>query len=195
MLNSIPQLNDINLDKLGDNGSVMTDTCNGAQKTNRLLVQSIKGTAHSMYCYNHLRNVWVKNVLNLLNDFMHCHLNNSLDEIAPELHVSPNLITFARAFDKEFSLCTNYPKGHGRLFRQWMKVNHPGELLWHVERAASGGRQDVASMAALAIFWNRHYCIDFLDEILTYGDAGAKDNILANNLWILLSSVEMVAVA
>jgi hypothetical protein len=34
-----------------------------------------------------------------------------------------------------------------------------------------------------------------LDEILTYGDAGAKDNILANNLWILLSSVEMVAVA
>ena len=54
MLNSIPQLNDINVEKLGDNGSVMTDTCNGAQKTNRLLVQSIKGTAHSMYCYNHL---------------------------------------------------------------------------------------------------------------------------------------------
>jgi hypothetical protein len=38
MLNSIPQVNDINLEKLGDNGSVMTDTCNGAQKTNRLLV-------------------------------------------------------------------------------------------------------------------------------------------------------------
>jgi hypothetical protein len=54
MLNSIPQVNYINLEKLGDNGSVMTDTCNGAQKTNRLLVQSIEGTAHSMYCYNHL---------------------------------------------------------------------------------------------------------------------------------------------
>ena len=93
------------------------------------------------------------------------------------------------------SLCANYPIGHQGLFRQWMKVNHPGELLWHVGRAASGGRQDVASMAALAIFWNRNYCIDFLDKILTYGDAGAKDNILANNLWILLSSVEMVAVA
>jgi len=77
-----------------------------------------------------------------------------------------------------------------------MKVNHPGELLWHVKRAASGGRQDMASMTVLAIFWNRPYCcIDSLDEILTYGDAGAKDNILANNLWILLSSVEMVAVA
>jgi hypothetical protein len=73
-------------------------------------------------------------------------------------------------------------KGHGELFRQWMKVNHPGELLLHVEHAASGGRQDVASMAALAIFWNRYYCIDFLDEILTYQDTGAKDNILANNL-------------
>ena len=42
----------------------------------------------------------------------------------------------------------------------------------------------MASMAAFAIFWNRHYCIDFLDVILTYGDAGAKDNILVNNLWI-----------
>ena len=107
----------------------------------------------------------------------------------------PTLSHFARAFDKEFSLCANYPKGHGGLFRQWMKVNHPGERLLHVERAASGGRQDVASMAVLAIFWNRHYCIDFLDEILTFGDAGAMDNILANNLWILLSSVEMVGVA
>ena len=107
----------------------------------------------------------------------------------------PTSSHFARAFDKDFSLGVIYPKGHGGLFRQWMKVNYPGELLWHVERAASGGRQDVASMAALAIFWNRHYCIDNLDEILTYGDAGAKDNILANNLWILLSSVEMVAVA
>lgn len=53
----------------------------------------------------------------------------------------------------------------------------------------------MTSMAALAIFWNRHYCIDFLDEILMHGDAGAKENILATNLWILLSSVEMVAVA
>ena len=148
-----------------------------------------------MYCYNHLRNVWVKKVLNSLNDFMCGHLNNSLDEIAPELRVSPNFITFARALDKEFSICTNYPKGHGGLFRQWMKVNHPGEQLWHVERAASGARQDVAYMAALTIFWNRHYCIDFLDEILTYGDAGAKDKILESNLWILLSSVKMVAVA
>jgi hypothetical protein len=126
---------------------------------------------------------------------MRGHLNNSLDEIAPELRVSPNFITFAWAFDKEFSLCTNYPKGHRGLFRQWMKANHPGELLWHVEHAASGGRQGVASMAAFAIFWNRHYCIDFLDEILMYRDTGAKDNILANHFWILLSSVEMVAVA
>ena len=53
-----------------------------------------------MYCYNHLRNVWVKKVLNLLNDFMCGHLNDSLDEIAPELCVSPNFITFARAKTK-----------------------------------------------------------------------------------------------
>jgi hypothetical protein len=118
MLSSIPQVIYISLEKLGDNWSVMTDTCNGAQKTNCLLVQSIEGTAHSMYCYNHLWNVWVKYVLNSWNDFMRGHLNDSLDEIAPELRVSPNFITFARAFDKEFSLCANYPKGHGGLWRR-----------------------------------------------------------------------------
>jgi hypothetical protein len=57
MLNSIlPQLNDINLEKLGDNGSVMTDTCNGAQKNNLSFnlskekhTQCIATTIYEMY--------------------------------------------------------------------------------------------------------------------------------------------------
>ena len=46
--------------------------------------------------------------------------------------------------------------------------NHSGELIFHVDIAASGGQQGVASMAAMAIFWNRKYFVEFLDEMISY---------------------------
>ena len=192
-VDQIPDPSEINIDKL-DGGSVMTDTCNSASATNHQLAsQEINGVVYSLFCHNHLRNVWVKNVLFSLNDFMRGHLHDSLDEIAEELRVSPSFLTFARAIDKEFSLCANYPKGDGAIFQGWMKEKHAGELLLHVERAASGGRMDVASMAALAIYWNRNYYVEFLDEMKTYSEK--DDNILRNNLHSMLISVEMVSVA
>jgi hypothetical protein len=74
-----------------------------------------------------------------------------------------------------------------------MRDNHPGELLLHVKRAASGGRQDVCSMAALAMFWNHNYCLEFLEEQQRL--CGKEDNILMSNLMCLLSSVEIIAVS
>ena len=73
-----------------------------------------------------------------------------------------------------------------------MKERHSGGLFFHVE-CASKGRMDVVSMASLAIYWNRNYCVEFLDEMISY--CGREDNILATNLMILLSSFEIVAVA
>ena len=64
-----------------------------------------------------------------------------------------------RAFGKTISLCAKYPEGIGEVFRRWMMDNHSGGLLFYVERAASGGQQDVLSMAAMEIFWNRNYCV------------------------------------
>ena len=66
--------------------------------------------------------------------------------------MSPGFTSLARVFDKMFSLYANYPNGIGEVFRQWTKANHAGELLFHAERACSGGRQDIASMAAMTIF-------------------------------------------
>jgi len=188
----LPSPDDIDINKL-IGGGIMTDTCSTAQLTNSLLSKEIDGKTHNLLCHNHLRNVWVKNVLESLTDFLRAHLSDSLDEIAPEFRVSPSFISFARAFDKMFSLCANYPKGWGDVFRQWMIENHPGELLFHVERAVSGGRQDIASMAAMAIYWNRNYCVEFLEEMRVH--CGREENILANNLWTLLISVEMISVA
>ena len=188
----LPKPDDIDLNKLVG-GSIMTDTCNGARLTNTKLGEEVDGKVHNLLCHNHLRNVWVKNVLDSLTEFLRAKLSDSLDEIAPELRVSPGFISFARAFDKMFSLCANYPKGWGEVFRAWMKDNHPGELLFSVERAVSGGRQDIASMAALAIFWNRNYYVEFLEEIMVV--CGKEDNILARNLWDMLTSTEMVSAA
>ena len=52
---------------------------------------------------------------------------------------------------------------------------------------------DVVLMASMAIYWNRNYCVDFLDEMISY--CGQEDNILACNQMMLLSSVEFLAVA
>ena len=51
----IPRLFRIDLSKI-ENGGVITDTCNSAQKENRLIAASINGVVHSMFCHNHLRN-------------------------------------------------------------------------------------------------------------------------------------------
>ena len=74
-----------------------------------------------------------------------------------------------------------------------MMDNNYCELLFHVERAASGGRQDVVSMAAMAIFWSINYCDELLDDMIGY--CGKSENIFARNLTIFLFSIEIIAVS
>ena len=52
----------------------------------------------------------------------------------------------------------------------------------------AGSRQDLAMEGAAAVYWNRRYYVEFLDECLR----GCNDNILQENLFIVLTSVEMV---
>ena len=47
-------------------GAVMTDTCKSAHKTNRLLAQIVDG--HLLFCHHHQRNVWVKNMLDVIRN-------------------------------------------------------------------------------------------------------------------------------
>jgi hypothetical protein len=102
--------------------------------------------------------------------------------------------SFARAYDKEFSLAVNYPKGHGELFAEWMKENYPGELLFHVE-STHGSRQDIMFTAALAIAMNRAFNVEFLDYCLRMSDKKKKDHVLQRNLFVVLSSLEMASQA
>ena len=74
-----------------------------------------------------------------------------------------------------------------------MMDSHSGELLFHVEISASGVQQDVTSIAAMSIFCIRNYCVYLLDEMISH--CGNSENILAHNLMILLSSVDIIAVS
>ena len=71
-----------------------------------------------------------------------------------------------------------------------MMDHHSGEVLLHVERATFGGRQDVAYMSVMVIFWNRNYSVEFLDDMISY--FGKSDNILARNPMILFSSFDII---
>ena len=58
----------------------------------------------------------MKNVIESLTEFLRAHLNDSIEKVAPELHVSPGFMSLARDFDKVLSLCANYPKVLGEVF-------------------------------------------------------------------------------
>ena len=92
-------------------GVVMTNTCKSAHKTNRLLAHIVD--RHSLFCCHHQRNVWVKNMLDVISNYVITLIKDNLEEIASEPRVSPHFENMCRAFDKEFSLCANHPKGWG----------------------------------------------------------------------------------
>ncbi len=136
--------------------------------------------------------MWAKAVEIELSKYLTVMLRDSLNTIDSCLRVSTMFTPFAQAYDKEFSLSVNYPKGHGELFAEWMKENYPGELLFHVE-STHGSRQDIMFTAALAIAMNRLFNIEFLDYCLQMSDK--KNHVLQRSLFIVLSSIEMVAQA
>ena len=104
--------------------------------------EKIGGTTYEMDCMHHLRNVWFGGVLKALTYYLNTLLQDSLENIDSHLRVSTSMSALIRAFDKEFSLCANYPKGHGEQFKEWIKSTHPGELLLHVEQS-TGSLQDI----------------------------------------------------
>ena len=63
----------------------MTDTCNSAQKANQLISDSVNGVIHYMFCHKHLRNIWVKNVLDPLTEFLRSFLNDGLENVASQV--------------------------------------------------------------------------------------------------------------
>jgi hypothetical protein len=111
----IPSADGIDVEKLSRGGTITTDTCNTAQKLRRILIDAIP-RAFDFDCMHHLRNIWFGNMEKKLTTKLNLILKVSLDEIDPKLRVSSSISAIIRAVDKEFSMSSNYPKGHGEVF-------------------------------------------------------------------------------
>ena len=114
---SIPSPDGIDIKKLGQNGLIMTDSCNAAQKARCLLQYEIGGMVCKFDCHHHLCNVWIKGLEKSVSVFLRVVVSDSLEQIPPELRVTCIFLAIARTWDKFFSLCINYPKGQGEPLR------------------------------------------------------------------------------
>lgn len=204
---TIPSGSEIHLSKL-EGGLVNTDTCNPACLLGQLILDAddhavtkkheLIGTNSvdninndSMHkamvwdCHNHMQNVWIKSVTICLSTFLNKLLTADLTDIDWQLGGMTMINRILCTLDKEFSLPTNYPKGHGAMFKHWLLKYHLGALLVLVQCTA-GSKQDFATESTAALYWNRIYYIEFLDECLH----GSNNNILQENLFIALTSIE-----
>ena len=87
------------------------------------------------------------------------------------MRVSSEMDGILRACDTELSLCANYLKGCGDLFNTWMKENHPGALLLHVERA-TGSCQDLVVQKEDRTLEN--------NKLIAQADVTSKEENLSN---------------
>ena len=122
--------------------------------------------------------------------FLRVVVSDSLEQIPPELRVTCIFSAIARAWDKFFSLCANYPKGQGEHFAAWLRMNKPGTPLYHVV-GAQGSRHDLCLMAAPAIYMNRYVCFDYASYLLHLPKK--QENILLMCLFVLMTSEEIIA--
>ena len=147
--------------------------------------------AMESYCHHHIRNVWWGGLVKETSRILRDALAGSLDGIDARLRIQPNMKNILRALDKCFSLPANYPKGNGTEFKYWAKRYHPDTPLVPVTRT-TGARHDMVLEGAAAAYINAWLYKRFLYEALSTPDA---DNILQENLFIILSSVEMTALS
>jgi hypothetical protein len=99
---------------------------------------------------NHLWNVWFGSTEKTSTKELNLYLCKSLDVINPKLRVTTSMSALIHAFDKELSLSANYPKGHDKLFLEWIREYYHGVLPLHVEHAA-GSRQVLCTEGSMAV--------------------------------------------
>ncbi len=104
--------------------------------------------------------------------------------------MTTDLSNIFRAIEKFFEETANYAKGSGSMYYDYMRTYNPKAHHYQIARVLGGTRQDVGSKGAMAAFMNIPFFVEFLDWQLS---CGTGDGILMKNLFIILQSVEIIA--
>ena len=207
-----PSPENIGLHRLCEDTVLMTDTCNGARCTKRLLAESIvraisekvgkeaweamsadeRNTKYRVFrgdCWQHLRNIIIDAMAAKGNELVKEVLEDDLHEFSSYERVDPDGSCVIRGAFKQFHHGGEYAKGRGREFSAWRKQEHAQSMFIPFERAV-GSRQDLAFDGCVALFWNRMVCLEFLRG---YIECPKSQNVLDKSLYTLLRCNEFVS--
>lgn len=210
---NMPSADNIGLHRLSVFAVLMSDTCNAARATKRLLAEmaekagrerigsevwgamseeerEAKCKAHLGDCHDHLRNIIIKAMATEATDFLKGKLGDSLDNFSSFERMSVDPMESIRAACKELHPEGEYAKGKGRESEATRKREHPSDLWLPIFNAVGNSRMDAVFDGAVPLYMNRLIILEFLHP-LVHGPA-SKDNLLEKFLWRVLESTEMV---
>ena len=209
----MPAADNVGLHRLSENAVLMSDTCNAARATKRLVAEMAEeagrvriGTeawekmseaereeavkCHLGDCHDHLRNIIIKAMSTEATNYLQGLLADSLDVFSAFDRMSVDGMDLIRAACKELHPNGAYALGKGREAMATRVRDHPSDL-WLPIYNADGSRMDAAFDGSPPLYMNRLLILEFLHP-LVHGPA-AKDNLLEKFLWRVLSCNEMIA--
>ena len=210
---SMPLPDNIGLHRLSENAVLMSDTCNAARATKRLLAEMAEtagmerlGTeaweklsevereekvkCHLGDCHDHLRNIIIKAMAEKATEYLKGHLGDSLDNFSSFDRMSVDPMDSIRAACKELHPDGEYAKGKGRESEATRTRNHPSDLWLPIFNGVGNSRMDAVFDGAVPLYMNRRIILEFVHP-LVHGPA-SNDNLLEKFLWRVLESTEMV---
>ena len=209
----MPFADNIGLHRLSENAVIMSDTCNAARATKRLVAEmaekagrerigtevwekmtqgerEAKCQCHLGDCHDHLRNIIIKAMATAATDYLKGRLGDDLDAFSSYDRMSVDPTESIRAACKELHPDGEYAKGKGRESEATRKRDHPSDLWLPIFNAVGNSRMDAVFDGAVPLYMDRLIILSFIHPLVHGPDS--KDNILEKFLWRTLESTEMV---
>ena len=207
-----PEPEQLSMARLAGGGALQSDTCNTAEKAKTILAEMIAEQAkaklgadawaamseqeqqeatrvNKLDCYQHLRNIFLKEMSSAQSKHVAEELKPHLDAFSSWERMTTDYTQLLRAAYKEFHHGNKYYKGKGREFWVWLKEQHPTAFACHFERA-EGGRQDLDYDAAVPLYIMRPYIVEYLHGVVFGAD---HSNILEDFLYATFRSEEFIS--
>ena len=200
------------MQRLGGGGAVISDTCTPARKTQRLIVDEVARQVkskmdpevwaamsaaeqeqavkmHMVHCWNHIRNIFLKAMSTAQAAHVKSALSVELETFAGYERMSTDFDQMLRADYKEFHHGGRYYKGKGKEYAEFLRDKHSSAFVMLLERA-EGGRQDLDYDAAVAMYINVSYMVEFLHARVF---CPGHSNLLEDFIYITHRKIEFVA--